>query len=232
MPGNLVTNRLLDRLPAARRARVIASCENVDLVAGEHLAQAGEEIDSVYFPTGSSISLLVPLDAISLPEVALAGSEGFLGMAVALGMTSSATHARVQCQGPAWRMPSAAFTRELSDGTALRDCVDRYILVSMSQLARHTACGRFHAVLQRVARRLLMSADRAHSSTFRITHEALALGLGVRRVSVTGAARLLGKRGLIRYSRGEVTIVDRAGLARAACSCYREDNRDYRRYLS
>jgi CRP-like cAMP-binding protein len=128
-------------------------------------------------------------------------------------------------------MASSEFRRELSDGGALRDCVDRYILVAMAQLARHAACSRFHTVLQRVARRLLMSADRAHSVTFHITHEALALGLGVRRVSVTGAARVLSKRGLIRYTRGEVTLTDRAGLAAVACSCYREDNRDYRRYL-
>jgi len=203
----------------------------VELAAGASLAEAGQEIESVYFPTGSSISLIVPIDLVALPEIALAGSEGFIGMAVALGMTSSSTHARVQCEGGAWRMGSAAFRRELSDGRALRDCVDRYILVSMAQLARHAACGRFHTVLQRVARRLLMSADRAHSATFHITHETLAVGLGVRRVSVTGAARLLGKRGLIRYSRGEVTVLDRAGLANVACTCYRDDNRDYRRYF-
>ena len=226
-----VTNRLLDRLPPARRARMLSACDNVELVAGDSLAEAGEDISSVYFPTGSSISLLVPMDLVSLPEVALAGSEGFVGLSVALGMTSSTTHARVQCDGAAWRMASGTFRNELADGRALRDCVDRYILVSMAQLARHGACGRFHAVLQRVARRLLMSADRAHSATFHITHESLAIGLGVRRVSVTGAARLLSKRGLIKYSRGQVTVIDRAGLALAACSCYREDNRDYRRYL-
>jgi CRP-like cAMP-binding protein len=146
-------------------------------------------------------------------------------------MVSSSVHARVQGPGPAWRMDSAVFRRELADAPALRDCVGRYIFVAMTQLARDGACGRFHAVFQRVARRLLMCADRAHAPTFHITHEALANALGVRRVSVTGAARLLGKRGLIRYSRGEVTVLDRAGLGRAACSCYRDDLRDYRRYL-
>ena len=88
-----------------------------------------------------------------------------------------------------------------------------------------------HVVLQRVARRLLMSSDCAHSDTFRITHESLASVLGVRRVGVTGAARLLQKRKLIDYSRGEVTVLDRPGLERVACSCYREDVALYKRYL-
>jgi non-canonical (house-cleaning) NTP pyrophosphatase len=101
----------------------------------------------------------------------------------------------------------------------------------MAQLMRNAGCNRFHVVLQRVARRMLMTADRAHSPTFRLTHESLANVLGVRRVGVTEAASTLQKRRLIGYSRGVVTVLDRAGLERAACSCYRDDVALYRRYL-
>jgi len=222
---------LLEGLPPARRARVIGGCERVQLATSESLAEPGAEVRSVYFPTGSSISLLLPVAAEVPSEVGLTGSEGFYGIAVALGISTSAIHARVQEAGSAWRMGSGAFRRELGRNPPLRDCVDRYIFVSMAQLMRNAGCNRFHVVLQRVARRLLMTADRAHSATFRLTHESLASGLGVRRVGVTVAASLLQKRRLIEYSRGTVTILDRAGLERAACSCYHEDVALSRRYL-
>jgi CRP-like cAMP-binding protein len=226
-----IRNQLLEGLPPARRSRVIARCERVQLAAGEILAQPGVETRSVYFPTGSSISLLLPVAAEIPPEVGLRGSEGFYGISVALGIPISAVHARVQEPGSAWRMGSGAFRRELSSNPALRDCVDRYTFVTMAQLMRNAGCNRFHVVLQRVARRLLMMADRAHSSTFTLTHESLASVLGVRRVGVTEAASNLQKRRLIEYSRGTVTVLDRAGLERAACSCYHEDAALYRHYL-
>jgi CRP-like cAMP-binding protein len=226
-----IRNRLLERLPRARRAQMIARCERVQLVGMESLAEAGGEMRSVYFPTGSSISILVPMGTSLPPEVRLAGSEGFYGISVALGMTISPVVVRVQEPGSAWRIGASAFRRELARTPALRDCVDRYIFVTMTQLMRNSGCNRFHVVLQRVARRLLMTADRAHSSTFRLTHESLALVLGVRRVSVTEAASRLQKRALIGYSRGTVTILDRAGLERASCSCYQEDVALYRLHL-
>jgi len=222
---------LLERLPRSPRAGVIAACERVQLAAGESLAEPGAEMRSVYFPTGSSIAVLMPLGAEIPAEASLAGSEGFYGISVALGMTISPAHARVQEPGSAWRMGSGSFRRELARVPALRDCVNRYTFVSMAQLMRNAGCNRFHVVLQRVARRLLMTADRAHSSTFRLTHEALASALGVRRVGVTVAASILQKCRLIDYSRGNVTILDRAGLERASCSCYRDDVTLYRSYL-
>ena len=226
-----ILNGLLERLPHARRARVISGCERVQLANMESLAEPGGEMRSVYFPTGSSISVLVPMGLSIPPEVRLAGSEGFYGIAVALGMTSSPMHAQVQEPGSAWRMGSGAFRRELARTPPLRDCIDRYIFVTMAQLMRNSGCNRFHVVLQRVARRMLMTADRAHSPTFRLTHESLANVLGVRRVGVTESASTLQKRRLIGYSRGVVTILDRAGLERAACACYRDDIALYRRYL-
>ena len=226
-----IRNRLIERLPRLRRAGLIAGCERVQLGAREILGARGEEMRSVYFPTGSSISSLVPVDAAFPPEVMLAGSEGFYGIAVALGMTISPVHALVQEPGSAWRMGSVAFRRELARTPALRDIIDRYVFVTMAQLMRNAGCSHFHVVLQRVARRLLMTADRAHSATFHMTHESLASVLGVRRVGVTVAASVLQKRRLIGYSRGVVTILDRPGLERTACPCYREDAAFYERYL-
>jgi hypothetical protein len=225
-----ITNRLLQRLPRLRRAGVIAGCERVQLTATEVLSEAGAEMRSVYFPTGSSISLLMPV-GLEAPEARLAGSEGFYGIAVALGVAIAPVRALVQEPGSAWRMSAGAFRRELAATPALRDVVDRYIFVAMAQLMRNASCSHFHVVLQRVAKRILMTADRAHSATFRMTHESLAAVLGVRRVGVTVAASVLQKRSLIGYSRGVVTILDRRGLEAVACPCYREELAFYERYL-
>ena len=222
---------MLESLPRSPRASLIAACERVQLAAGESLAEPEAEMRSVYFPTGSSIAVLMPVGGESPAEASLTGSEGFYGIAISLGMTVSLAHARVQEPGSAWRMGAGAFRRELSRVPSLRDRVNRYTFVSMAQLMRNAGCNRLHVVPQRVARRLLMTADRAHSSTFHLTHEALASALGVRRVGVTVAASLLQKRRLIDYSRGNVTVLDRAGLERASCPCYREDVILYRRYL-
>ncbi len=217
------TNRLLQRLPAKDRARVLAGCERVELSLGEILAEPGREIRNVYFPTGSFISLILPMEGKTVLEVALAGSEGFYGVPIALGLAISPVRALVQGAGKAWQMGAAAFRGELAAVPALRDCVNRYVYVLMSQLTQTAGCNRFHLVEQRVARWLLMTSDRAHSPTFSMTHEFLAFMLGVRRVGITEAASALQARKLIAYRRGLVTILDRKGLERASCSCYRSD---------
>jgi hypothetical protein len=225
----LFSNRLLDRLATNERARVLASCEKVELTFPDILAEPGDAMAHVYFPTGSFISLVTPMDRKNNLEVALAGNEGIYGVPIALGVLVSPVHALVQGSGPAWRMPAAAFRRELIRAPSLRDCIDRYIHVLMTQLIQTAGCNRFHVVEQRVARWLLMTADRTHSETFRITHEFLAYMLGVRRVGITEAASSLQRRELIGYRRGVVTILDRKGLERAACSCYRSDLATYKR---
>ena len=224
-----VTNRLLDRLSAKDRARVLSACEEVDLSFGEVLDEPGEPVRNIYFPTGSVISLLVPMEGKSTLEVAIVGSEGIYGVSVALGIGISPLLALVQGAGPAWQMGSVAFRRKLASVPALRDCVDRYTHVRMTQLIQGAGCNRFHVVEQRVARWLLMTGDRAHAATFRITHEFLASMLGVRRVGITKAASALQGRKLISYTRGVLTILDRKGLERASCACYRSDLSTYER---
>ncbi len=228
-PTAPITNRLLDRLPAKDRAQVLTGCENVMLSFAEILAEPGGAIQNIYFPTGSFISLLAPMGGKDILGVALAGNEGIYGVPVALGVGISPVHALVQGSGPAWRMSAAAFHRELARFPKFRNCIDRYIHVLMTQLIQTAGCNRFHVVEQRVARWLLMTADRAHSSTFHITHEFLAYMLGVRRVGITEAASALQSRKLIGYTRGVVTILDRKGLERASCACYRSDLSTYER---
>jgi len=223
------TNRLLDRLSAKDRAHVLARCEEVVLSFGEVLAAPGEAVRNVYFPTASVISLLVPMGGTSTLEVAIVGNEGVYGSSVAFGIGASPLLALVQGAGPAWQMGAVAFGRALTQVPALRDCVDRFTYVQMTHLIQAVGCNRFHVVEQRVARWLLMTADRNHASTFGITHEFLARMLGVRRVGITRAARALQADKLIAYTRGVLTILDRKGLERASCACYRTDLSTYER---
>lgn len=220
-------NRLLDRLAVKDRARILAACEEVQLSFGEVLAEPGAPVRNIYFPTGATISLLVPMSAKGMLEVALVGNEGIQGVGVALGVNTSPLLALVQGAGTALQMGTVAFRRQLADVPGLRDCVNRYTYFLMTQLMQSAGCNRFHVVEQRVARWLLMTGDRAHSATFRTTHEFLAAMLGVRRVGITEAASALQVRKLITYTRGVLTILDRRGLERASCACYRTELSTY-----
>jgi CRP-like cAMP-binding protein len=231
VPAEPITNRLLDRLSPKDRARVIGACEMVELAFAQVLDRPGESIRHVYFPISAFVSLLASLGGKRNLEVALAGSEGIYGVPVAFGVGISPVHAMVQGGGTAWRISASAFERLLARVPALRQAVGRYAHVVMSQLIQTAGCNRFHVVEQRLARWLLMTADRAHTSTFRITHEFLAYMLGVRRVGITEAASALQRRKLIAYKRGVMTVLDRRGLERAACSCYRSDIATYERAL-
>ena len=223
-----ITNRLLDRLPAKDRAHLLARCERVVLSFPKTLAEPGQAIRHVYFPTGSLISLLTLGGGRVSLQVALTGNEGMYGVGIALGVDSSRGLATVQAGGPAWRIGAAAFRNELARSPALRKGVHRYAYVLMSQLAQTAACVCFHVVEQRLARWLLMTADRVHAPTFRITHEFLAHMLGVRRERITQSASALQRRKLITYTRGRVVILDREGLERASCACYESDLSAYR----
>jgi len=207
-------------LPNSARQSLLSASEPVMLVMSEVLCERGALTRHVYFPVDGFISLVTKLDRHPGLEVGMVGREGMLGVQLALGVNTEPLRAMVQGAGAAWRVPAPAFRNELAASAALRLWIHRYLYVLMAQMALAAACQRFHQIGPRLARWLLMTQDRAHADHFYITHEFLACMLGVRRVGVTVAAGVLQGRGLIEYHRGELTVLNRAGLEAAACCCY------------
>jgi len=224
-------NHLIELVARADRRRLLSRCESVDLVLGQIVCEPATVTRHVYFPINGFISLIAMVAGSPGIEVGMVGREGMLGSQLALGVANSPLHAVVQGAGSALRIGRVAFRVELAHSATLRSALDRYVAVLMTQLATSAVCLRFHQIGPRLARWLLMSSDRAHSDTFRITHEFLAHMLGVRRVGITAAAGKLQGNGLIEYHRGVLTVLDRGGLEHAACPCYASDRRAYARQL-
>ncbi len=224
-------NLLIAALPRTDRIHLLDGCESVNLPLAQVLCEAGTPTRHVYFPTDSFISLIAQVDSTRGLEVGMAGSEGMLGVQLALGVVREPLKALVQGAGAAWRMAAAPFVVELERSAALRQVLQKYLYVLMAQRAASEACLRFHEIGPRLARWLLMSQDRAHVDQFPMTQEFLAMMLGVRRVGITTAAGDLLRRGLITYHRGELTVLDRSGLEAAACGCYAADLEIYRRTM-
>ncbi|MEO6921209.1 MAG: Crp/Fnr family transcriptional regulator [Collimonas sp.] len=222
-----VENYLMARLPRKDRLCLLAISEPINLHSAEVLCEPGQSIHYVYFPLNSTISLQVLVQGSSGVEVGMVGREGMLGSQVALGVTTAPIHAHVQAAGPAYRIKTSTFCKELTRSVALQRSMNHYLYVRMVQMTTSAGCLRFHPVGQRLARWLLMSQDRAGSDSFHMTHELLAYMLGIRREGVTAAAGILQRLGLIEYNRGYLTVLDRKGLEVAACGCYAIDQRNY-----
>ncbi len=225
------SNRLLDGLPRQHRERLIAGSACVNLLSGQILCEQGDRVDQVFFPIDCLISLLTPGEGHASLEVGLVGSEGMLGVSLVLGVDGTNMRGLVQSEGRAWCMDANRFRLELESCAPLHWQMNRYVYVLMNQFAQSTACTRFHVLGARLARWLLMTHDRVGGAPFKVTHEFLAFMLGVRRVGITNAAGALQRQALISYRRGHVTVLDRAGLEAAACSCYRNDITIYERML-
>lgn len=232
-PLSVGINRLLASLPRRDYRRIVSLCEPIELTFSEVIYEPGDRIRHVYFPESGFVSLGAPLDGRASLEVGLIGNEGMLGVPLVLGIDISPLRALVRGSGSAMRLDAACFQRELGRGVALRRSLNRYLYALMAQFAQTVACTRFHQLGERLARWLLMTQDRAHSSRFHLTHEFLAEMLGVRRVGVTKAAGVMQREKLISYRRGHITILDRKGLERVSCGCYgamRETYRDILRH--
>lgn len=223
-----ILSRLIEGLPSKQRKQLLNGCEPVDLVFGNVLHEANQPIRHVYFPLSGFVSLVTTLDGHQPLEMGLIGNEGMLGATLALGIGQAPMRAVVQGSGSALRISSQLFKQELLSSPALLRALKRYLYVVMTQLSQSAACTHFHEIEPRLARWLLMTHDRAHADHFHLTHEYLADMLGVRRSGVSIAAAAMQARGLISYSRGEIQILDRAGLELAACECYAALQADYR----
>ena len=220
-------NHLIELLPRRERTRWLALCEPVELVLSEVLCEPGQPLRHVHFPVDGFVSLLAITPDSPALEVGMVGREGLLGLHVALGVAKAPMRALVQGPGSSWRMPAAAFRAELKNSPALQSVLQRYVHVCMAHLASSAVCLRFHQIAPRLARWLLMTQDRAHAEHFHVTQDFLAYMLGVRRVGVTAAASALQRQGLIAYKRGDMHILNRAGLKAAACGCYAADQQVY-----
>lgn len=226
-----VVNRLLESSPGPVRKKLMDSCEVVQLTFGEVLCEPGRAYRHVYFPLDSFISLVSSVGRHPPLEMGLIGSEGMLGATIALDVPLAPLRAVVQGAGSALRMSATDLRRRLADAPALRAVIHRYLYVLNEQLSQTAACTRFHTIEERLARWLLMSHDRAHADHFYLTHQFMANMLGVLRSGITIAAGALQEKGWIRYTRGEITILNRPELEGAACECYEAIVEDYRRIL-
>ncbi len=221
METDFVANRVLASVPTKDRRRLRAQLEPVTLKFRQVLYEPGLTIRHVYFPIDCLISLLTAVDKRRTLEVGMVGNEGMAGMPFILGVGKSGVRALVQGAGTALRMPSGPFLAEFNRNASLQQALYRYTFALMTQISQTAACNRFHEADARLARWLLMTRDRVGSDEFFLTHEFLAHMLGLRREGVTQAASALKRRGVIRYSRGKIKILNDKKLAAASCTCYR-----------
>lgn len=227
-------NLLLRALPAAAYAALAPALESVSLPLAQPLWVSDGPIHGVYFPRTCVVSLLTPLSDEQPVESATVGHEGLVGVPVVLGADTTHTQALTQITGTAARVDAGRFRAWLASPDAAdgaRPLVLRYAQALLEQTAQSVACNRRHAMDERCARWLLATRDRVGSDQFALTHEFLAQMLGTRRASVTVAAGMLQEAGLLRYSRGRVTIRDAERLEEAACECYRVVRAQHARLL-
>ena len=216
----LERNAILAALPGDELAWLSDDLKLVDAQIREQVYQPGGPVSAVYFPLASVFSIVGMADDRVPVEVATIGREGMVGLPVFLGAASTPYAAFCQVAGPAAKITAAGLRQVLAEGGALHAALSRYTQALIVQIAQNVVCNSSHVTIARAARWLLTTRDRAGSEDFRLTQEFLGQMLGVRRPTTSGPARQLQAAGLIRYSRGNITITDGPGLERAACSCY------------
>ncbi len=216
----LERNAILAALPGDELARLRDDLELVEAQVREQVYRPAGPIPEVYFPLASVFSMVGMTDDRMPVEVATIGREGMVGLPVFLGAASSPHAAFCQVSGPAAKVTAHGLRRVLADDGTLHQALSRYTQAAMVQIAQNVVCNGTHATVQRAARWLLTTRDRVGGEKFLLAQEFLGLMLGVRRSTASDTARQLRADGLIRYSRGEITITDGPGLERASCSCY------------
>jgi CRP-like cAMP-binding protein len=213
-------NRLLDSLPRAELDLLLANSSLVALNRHHTLYEPNDTIEAIFFPVDGIVSLVCLMKEGGGVETATIGREGIVGSPVFHGVTKASQQAIVQVPGSAYRIDAAAFTRSLPQLPTLSTLVHRFSVVLFTLAAQNSGCNRKHSIEERCCRWMLMVADRLDRDTFELTHDFIAQMLGVRRASVTEALGALEKRGLVKTSRGRISLVDRPGLEAAVCECY------------
>src|ERR1700688_4542582 len=224
-------NHLLAALPADDYARGASTLEMLPLKLGEVLYESGTQLRYVYFPTTSIISLLYVMEDGASAEIAIVGNEGILGVSLFMGGESTPSRAVVQSAGHCFRLKAELLKEEFGRFGPTMHLLLRYTQALITQMAQTAVCNRHHSVEQQLCRWLLLSADRLPTNELTMTQELIANMLGVRREGVTEAAGKLQEAGLIHYSRGRITIVDRPGLEARACECYQVVKTEFDRLL-
>ena len=230
-PGAPRQNKLLAALPHAEWERLEPQLSAVLMPLGQVLYEPGVQLDHVYFPTTSIVSLLYVLADGASAEIAVVGNDGLVGVALFMGGETTPSRAVVQSEGWAYRLTGQALKDEFTRGGAMQHLLLRYTQALLTQMAQTAVCNRHHSIDQQLCRWLLLSLDRLPSTELSMTQELIANMLGVRREGVTEAAGQLQSAGLIRYSRGRITVLDRAGIESRCCECYAAVKRESDRLL-
>ena len=224
IPLSTYKNRILAAVPQEDFDRFFAGLQPVSLPLKQILYRVGDPLDSIFFIEQGVGSVLTSMASGATIEVGMIGLEGIVGAAALMGGEVSVQQIIVQVPGAALKMQAAKCREAFDQSPAFRAAVLRYVASLLDLGAQTAACNRLHNIEQRCARWFLMALDRMHGDVLPMTHEFLASMLGVRRAGITETAGELQRSGLIRNHRGEVTVVDRAGLEAAACECYGLDH--------
>lgn len=230
-PNDPHQNHLLAVLPEAECARIFPHLELVNFELGKVLYESGGQMNYVYFPATAIVSLLAVMENGSSAEIAIVGFEGIVGIALFMGGESMPNRAVVQSAGTAFRLNGALLKREFNRAGPVQHLLLRYTMAFLAQMAQTAICNRHHSIDQQLCRWLLLSLDRLPSNKLTMTQELIANMLGVRREGVTEAAGKLQSAGLIDYSRGRITVLDRPGLEARVCECYEVVRAEFARLL-
>jgi CRP-like cAMP-binding protein len=223
---------MLTGLPIEEFERIVSHLEPVSFSLGESIYESGKQLRYIYFPIDCIVSLLYTMENGASAEIGVVGNEGVVGIALFMGGETAPNRAIVQSAGYAFRMKAETLRTEFSRAGEFQLLLLRYTQALITQISQTAVCNRLHTIEQQLSRWLLLSHDRLPSNELRMTQELIANMLGVRREGVTYAAGRLQSEGLIRYSRGLITILNRTGLEATTCECYRVVKQEYDRLLN
>ncbi len=224
-------NHLLAALPDDEFKRLKPSLDPIRLALGEVIYESGEQLEYIYFPTTAIISLLYIMENGSTAEIGMAGNDGLVGIALYMGGSTTPNRAVVQSAGNAFRLRSKALKFEFGLGGTFQNILLRYTQYLMTQISQTAVCNRLHTVEQQLCRWLLINYDLLQTNKLIMTHDLISDMLGVRREGVSIAAGHLQKKGLIKYVRGTITMLDPKGLETAGCECYGVVKEEYDRLM-